>query len=375
MDLRARLAQVPGAQGTPRDPLARLRAREPFVVTEEHLAIDDLGLAVVGRRGPDAGLLAQLGLRGEAPARWEDVVFLDTETSGLAGGAGTYVFLLGTVEVGAGELVIRQHALFDLGAERAFVEAIAASLERFRTCASYNGKRFDLPLLKDRAMLHFRATLSVDEAHLDLLHPARRWWRERAGSARLRDLEDVVLADPRADDLPGDLIPRTYFTFLATQDPSLLAPIAAHNRRDLLALVRLADHMCRAVLNARAGRTPDDPREALGMAVVFEKVGEKDAAASCYAAAFHDGSSAVRRRAALPYARSLERDGETARAIALLEQVLTFDQEGAASWRAQAEARLRRLLRAHHSGYRPAGARQVAARRSASSTASTGVLA
>ena len=374
MDLRARLAAVPGAQSVHRDPLARMRASVPFVVTEEHVAIDDLGLAVVGRRAPDAGLLSQLGLRGDPPTRWEDVIFLDTETSGLAGGAGTYVFLLGTVEFGAGELVIRQHALFDLGAERAFVEVITTFLSRFRACASYNGKRFDLPLLKDRAMLHFRATLSVDEAHLDLLHPARRWWRERAGSARLRDLEDAVLADPREDDLPGDLIPRTYFNFLATQDESLLAPIAAHNRRDLLALVRLADRMCRGVLNARGGRTPEDPREALGMALVFQKVGEHEAAADCYAAAFHDGTGAVRRRAALPYARALERAGERARAIAVLEQALAFDDSAPASWRDQAEARLRRLLRAH-SRYLPAGARQVAASRSASSTASTGVLA
>ena len=349
MQLRERLAAIPSARGDGRgrDPLARLRRPHvPFVTSEEHLALDDLGLRVVGRSSCDRALLEQLGLRGDPPARWQEILFLDTETSGLAGGAGTYVFLLGTVEVGEGELVLRQHALFDLGAERAFVAAIAAFLDGFRACASYNGKRFDLPLLKDRVALHFRSTLTVDEAHLDLLHPARRWWRARTGSARLRDLEDHVLRDPREDELPGDLIPRTYFSFLATGDESLLAPIATHNRRDLLALVRLADRMCHAVVEARGGKTPLDAHEAFGMAAVFERNGEQAASRECYEAAFHDGDVALRRRAALPYARALERAGDRARAVSVVELALALDDAAPGSWRDSAEARLRRLLRA-----------------------------
>jgi uncharacterized protein YprB with RNaseH-like and TPR domain len=363
MLLHERLAAIPGARGDGRgrDPLARLRRpHAPFITTEEHLAFDDLGLSVIGRSRPDALLLEQLGLRGEAPGEWREILFLDTETSGLAGGAGTYVFLLGTLELAEGELVIRQHALFDLGQERAFVEEIAGYLGRFRACASYNGKRFDLPLLKDRVALHFRATLSVDEAHLDLLHPARRWWRARTGSARLRDLEDHVLMDPRDEDLPGDEIPRTYFTFLATGDESLLAPIAAHNKRDLLALVRLADRMCRIVIAARAGRTPLDAHEAFAMAGVFARHGESRAARECLEAAFHDGDAELRRRASLPYARVLEREGALDRAIAVVELALALGGAASRSWHDQAEARLRRLARATS---RPAGSTRAAPRR------------
>jgi hypothetical protein len=387
-DLRARLASVAAARGDGRgrDPLARYRASPvPYRLTQEHLAIDDLGLAVIGRQPPDPGLLAHLGLRGDAPDSWRQILFLDTETSGLAGGAGTYVFLLGTLEIGDGEVVLRQHALFDLGAEAVFVAALRADLERFRACATYNGKRFDIPLLRDRISLHFRAALEVDRAHLDLLHPARRWWRERAGTARLRDLEDAVLADPRCDDLPGDLIPRTYFTFLTTRDESLLRPVAAHNRRDLLALLRLADRMCRVVLEARAGRTPLDPREALGLAIVFERMQESETAASCYAAAFHDGSAAVRRRAALAYATSLERVGDLRRAVNALELALALDGGSPAGWRARVESRLRRLARLSlRSSDRPHSrsgsrgsrrSRRSAASRSAMSTASAAVLA
>lgn len=360
MDLRERLGAIPAARGdgTGRDPLARLRRpRVPFITSEEHLALDDLGLVTIGRGAPDAVLLEQLGLRGDPPARWQEILFLDTETSGLAGGAGTYVFLLGTLEIAEGELVLRQHALFDLGAERAFVEAIAGYLGGFRACASYNGKRFDLPLLKDRVALHFRATLSVDSAHLDLLHPARRWWRARVGSARLRDLEDHVLRDPREDDLPGDIIPRTYFSFLATGDESLLAPIAAHNRRDLLALVRLADRMCGVVRATRDGHTPIDAHEAFGMAAVFERHGEGSAARECYEAAFHDGDADLRRKAALPYARALERSGERTRAMEVLELALGLGGNAAATWRDAAESRLRRLSRVPRAKRRGVAAR------------------
>lgn len=391
MDLRARLATVVGAtvagargDGRGRDALARYRSPSlPYRVTEEHVAIDDLGLAVIGRGPPDAGLLAHLGLRGDAPTSWSQILFLDTETSGLAGGAGTYVFLLGTLEVGDGEVILRQHALSDLGAEAAFVAAMRAELDRFRACATYNGKCFDIPLLRDRVSLHFPTALEVDRAHLDLVHPARRWWRERAGSARLRDLEDAVLADPREDDLPGDLIPRTYFTFLTTQDESLLRRVAAHNRRDLLALLRLADRMCRVVVDARSGRTPLDPREALGLAIVFDRVGENDSAASCYAAAFHDGGTRVRRSAALPYAASLERAGEVGRAVEALEVALALDGAAPPGWRQRVESRLRRLARLRlrveshsRSGSRGSPrARRSAASRNAMSTASTGVFA
>ncbi len=374
MDLRARLAAVPAARGTaPRDPLARYRRPTvPFGITEERVALDDLGFAVLGRAAPDRGLLAQLGLKGDAPGSWEEILFLDTETSGLAGGAGTYVFLLGTAAVAEGDLILRQHALFDLAAERAFVQAIEEFLNGFRACASYNGKRFDLPLLKDRVALHFREALDVDASHLDLLHPARRWWRARTGSARLRDLEDHVLRDPREDDLPGDAIPRTYFSFLATGDEALLRPIATHNRRDLLALLRLADRMCAAVLAARAGRTPIDPAEAYGMAVVFEREGELAAARECYEAAFHDGDAMLRRRAVIPLARLLERDGKQARAIEVLELALELADD-ASGWRERAESRLRRLYsrsRSMRLGRQPSRTSVIA-----SSTASTGVFA
>src|SRR5207249_5061741 len=143
-----------------------------FEVRERRIDVGDLGLEVVGRGAVDPLLVAHLGLRGEPPARWQDILFLDTGTTGLSGGTGTYVFLIGLAHFEDGEVVLRQHLLSDIGAERAFVAVLGTELEPYRACASYNGKSFDLPLLRTRFVMTLRSELTVDESHLDLLHPA-----------------------------------------------------------------------------------------------------------------------------------------------------------------------------------------------------------
>ncbi len=346
---------VRGGDGSPREvavPATRRgdrREGEPFSVREERIALDDLDLELVGRGAPDPRTLAHLGLRGPPPARWEDVLFLDTETTGLSGGTGTYVFLLGTARIAGGEFVLRQHLLHDLAAERAFVAALASELDRFRACASYNGKCFDLPLLRARVVLALRAELAVDESHLDLLHPARRLWRGRFGAVTLRQLEDSVLDDARPmDDIPGALIPERFFAWLRSGDEAQIAPVLAHNARDVVSLVRITDRVARAITQALAGRAPDHAPAALSLARAFERSGEAEAAFCCWESAYVEGDGETRLRAALPYARALERRGDDARAASLVETLLDLGQ-GTPRWRAQAEARLRRLDRVRRS--------------------------
>ena len=272
-------------------------------MTEQRIAIDELGLEVVGRGAPDPLTLAHLGLRGEAPKRWEDIVFLDTETTGLSSGTGTYVFLLGIAWFEEGALVLRQLFLEDLAAECAFVTALQSELARFHACASYNGKSFDIPLLRARFVLALRAELSVDESHLDLLHPARRMWKDRFGSTTLRQLEASVLDEAREDDIPGALIPDRYFHYLRTRDDRLLEPVLRHNAQDVVSLVRITDRVARAVLEARRGRAPDHAPAALALARIFERSGEAEAAYCCYESAYVEGDATIRVRAALPFAR------------------------------------------------------------------------
>jgi uncharacterized protein YprB with RNaseH-like and TPR domain len=340
-DLRARLDALPLGR-VARAPA--VRSDRPFEVIEQRIDLATLGLTVVAQSEPDPRVVAHLGLKGASPSRWEDIVFLDTETTGLMGGTGTYVFLLGTAFIRDGELVLRQHLLHDLGAEAAFVRALREELAPFRACASYNGKCFDLPLLRTRFVMALRADLSVDESHLDLLHPARRLWRDRFGSTSLRQLEDSVLDVVREDDIPGALIPERYFRWLALRDAQLIQPILNHNARDIVSLVRITDRIAQAVIDARAGRAPDHAPAAFALAKAFERAGDGDIAYLCYESAYADADSDLRIRVALPYAKALEVHGQVERALKVVELQLELGL-GTPRWRAQAEARSRRLAR------------------------------
>jgi uncharacterized protein len=337
---------APDGSGSPRarGPPVAAASDLPFEVFEQRIALGDLGLEIVGHGAPDPLLLAHLGLKGDAPLRWEDVLWLDTETTGLAGGTGTYVFLLGIAYFCEGELVLRQHLLHDIGQERPFVEAIQNEIEHFRACASYNGKSFDLPLLRTRWVMTLRSEITVDESHLDLLHPARRLWRDRYGSTGLKQLEESLFDEGRINDIPGSLIPDAYFHYLRKRDPKIIAPVLEHNARDIVSLVRIADRVAVAVLAARGGRAPDHAPAAYALARSFERTGELDAAFACYESAYYDGDNPLRVKLALSFARELERRADVERALRMVETLLELGL-GSERWREQAASRVRRLTK------------------------------
>jgi uncharacterized protein YprB with RNaseH-like and TPR domain len=268
--------RFPTARGPSVD--AAVGSAPRFEVRERRIAIDDLGLEIVARGACDPLLIAHLGLKGASPSRWQDILFLDTETTGLSGGTGTYVFLIGVAYFTEKELVLRQHMLLDLSAEREFIEGLKKEIEPFRACASYNGKAFDLPIIRTRFVMAIRSELTVDDSHLDLLHPARRLWRDRFGSTTLKQLEESVLDDGRTADIPGWLIPDAYFHYLRKRDPAIIAPVLEHNARDVISLVRITDRVARAVMAARTGRAPDHAPAAFAHARGFERTGEIDSA-------------------------------------------------------------------------------------------------
>ena len=146
------------------------------------------------------------------------------------------------------------------------------------------------------------------------------------------------------DDIPGALIPERYFRYLREGDANIIEPVLLHNARDIVSLVRIADRVAGAVLDARTGRTPDHPPAAYALARVFERSGEPETAFLCYESAYYDGSNELRVRLALPYARALERRGEATRAVSMLETLLGLGL-GSERWRMQAEGRLRSLAR------------------------------
>ena len=233
-----------------------------------------LPVAALGRLpGPGAGRLFPECL-GDVAAS-EEIAFLDTETTGLAGGAGTVAFLVGVARWGPRGFRISQLFLEDLDREPALLEALAAELEGVRCLVTYNGRAFDVPLLENRHVLNRRPWPIPGAAHLDLLHPSRTLWRCREPDCRLSTLERGVLGFERRGDVPGFEIPEIYRDYLRRGASARLAAVFEHNRHDLVSLAGLLWAAGRAadgdgeggrvgvgLLHARGGRR-QEAREAL----------------------------------------------------------------------------------------------------------------
>lgn len=166
----------------------------------------------------------------------ENALFLDTETTGLAGGTGTYAFLIGLGYFTAEEFVSKQLLMRDYNEEQAVLHLLAAELAQKTTLVSFNGKSFDIPLLQTRFALSRLPFAGFYHEHLDLLHMSRRLWRSKLASCSLNSLEENILGINRIDDLPGFLIPQRYFDFLTSGDGELLQDIVRHNLIDILSM-------------------------------------------------------------------------------------------------------------------------------------------
>jgi hypothetical protein len=193
--------------------------------------------------------LSEGGIARAQPARW---AFLDTETTGLAGGTGTYAFLVGVGSINAEGFRVRQFFMRDYGEEASQLCRLAEYLSQFDVLITYNGKAYDQPLLETRFRM-VRARHPFDRMeHLDLLFGARRLWKLRLESCRLVDLESEILGVEREGDLPGEMIPYCYFEFLRTQQAFKLVPIFHHNAIDILSLA------CLTAIVPFAFRSPGD---------------------------------------------------------------------------------------------------------------------
>ena len=170
------------------------------------------------------------------PDRW---AFLDTETTGLAGGCGTYAFLIGVGRITREGFRVRQFLMREYVEEGSLLAALESHLADFDVLITYNGKTYDQPLLETRYRMAWRKPPFARLHHLDLLHGARRLWKLRMESCRLIQLEQQILGFEREGDLPGELIPHVYFDYLRTREAQHLVPILHHNAIDILTLACL----------------------------------------------------------------------------------------------------------------------------------------
>jgi uncharacterized protein YprB with RNaseH-like and TPR domain len=270
------------------------------------------------------------GLCSEDIAR---TVFVDIETTGLAGGTGTYVFLVGLGTFDGDDFLVRQLFLAGPSGEEAMLAVTVEALSAAGALVSFNGRCFDLPLLETRFTLNRLRPPSPALPHLDLLYPACRLYRRRLESCRLAHLETALLGLEREDDVPGWLIPSLYFDYLRFGRAAPLEAVFRHNAMDILSMVTLLAHLAHVV----AGKRPRDAADCLALARWDEAEGRVSDATSLYEAALeHDGDEHLRMRAVRALTRLYRREARWADMVALLESV--------ANGHATAEHRLEALV-------------------------------
>jgi uncharacterized protein len=258
-----------------------------FVVVERSYAPGHRhGASTVADGLPPEEGWSRLSLLAGAPCGG-NLLFIDLETTGLAGGAGSYAFLVGCGWFGPRRFHVRQFLLSSFASERALLEALGDVAGTLDAVVTYNGKSFDLPLIETRYALNRLSTPFADMPHVDMLHHARRLWHGHDEGHRLGNLESALLGHDREGDVPGFEIPSRYFHFVRTGDARPLDAVLEHNRRDLLSL---------ALLTARAAQLLDQgvtgavtAREALGIGRLYERSGMTADALACYARAAEIG--------------------------------------------------------------------------------------
>ena len=263
-----------------------------YVVTTSYLLSAPRGHALLGDvlGLPPAALAPfhpEFALEGQCD--FSRAAFVDTETTGLGAGAGVYAFMVGvgTFEAEAAgpdsvadRFVVRQFFMRHPGEEAALLEILADLLADRDLVVTFNGRAFDLPLLRARyrQMGRFLARgqetvplLERGAPHLDLLLPARRLWRRRLQSCRLLNLEEQILGLRRSeDDVPGALIPQLYVDFVRTGQAGEMRRVFYHNREDIVSMVALARHLVQAYQEPAAA--PDlNGEEWLALGICYEQ--------------------------------------------------------------------------------------------------------
>jgi hypothetical protein len=211
------------------------------------------------------------------PDQW---LFLDTETTGLAGGSGTYAFLVGVAWWESGGLEIEQFFMREYSEERSLLFALRERIAEHPVLVTFNGKSFDWPLLETRYRMSRKISAPTPRAHLDFLHPARNLWRLRLGSVRLSELERRVLNWDRGTDVLSGQIPQIYFDYLRGGPPERLVPVLNHNQMDLRGLAALSSRILSLLSDAE--NIGENGLELFGVSRICEKRGAHTRARKLY---------------------------------------------------------------------------------------------
>src|SRR5437879_8999009 len=264
------------------------------------------------------------------PEKW---LFLDTETTGLAGGTGTYAFLIGLAWWDAGGLQVEQCFMRDFAEEHSLLEELSQRVAERPVLITFNGKSFDWPLLENRLTMTRSIAVPKLAAHLDLLHPARALWKLRLGSVRLVELERHVLDVPRLgwrrdDDVSSALIPQFYFDYLRGGPMEPLAGVVRHNQMDLRGLAALFGKI-NTLLSEPGAAAETQSLDLFGLSRFLQRRGETDRAHLACSQALEIGLPAeFRPKARRELALMAKRRGEHERAAEIWQEIVADAHDG-----------------------------------------------
>jgi uncharacterized protein YprB with RNaseH-like and TPR domain len=295
----------------------------------EYCDISAVSLELLSRSRDDT-LSKRLRAALSDPSKW---LFLDTETTGLAGGTGTYAFLIGLAWWDAGALQVEQFFMRDFGEEHAILHEVAARIAERPVLVTFNGKAFDWPLLENRFTMTRSIAVPRLAAHLDLLHPARALWKLRLGSVRLVELERQVLDAARLgwhrqDDVLAALIPQHYFDYLRGGPAEPLAAVVRHNQMDLRGLAALVGKI--DALLASDEERDAESLDLFGLSRYLQRRGESQRAHSACMQAIDLGlPKEYDQQARRELAQLAKRRGEHDKAAALWHELVKDERNGA----------------------------------------------
>ena len=251
-------------------------------------------------------------------------LFIDTESTGLSGGTGTYAFMVGAGSFRDEGFVVQQFFMRNHSEERAVLSLLEGLLGDHDFLVTFNGKNFDIPLLETRFILSRQTSPLADKPNYDLLFPSRRIWKKAYHNCRLTTLEAQLLDIDRGDDIPSEWIPSLYFDFVRTGDARKISRVFYHNRMDILSMVILA-HRIHLTCHDPSAANPRRGIEQLVLGKLFMEHGLVEKATACLEEAIKRCDEPFWWDAMKFLSLAYKRRGDWERGVALWEDMISWD--------------------------------------------------
>jgi len=248
-------------------------------------------------------------------------LFLDTETTGLSGGTGTFAFMVGLGFFQEDKFLIHQFFMRDYSEERASLSLIKKIIDSFQFLVTFNGRHYDIPLLETRFILSRIGSNIREMPNFDLLYPSRRIWKGAYENCRLVTLESKLLGVERTDDIPSEWIPYLYFEYIQTGDASKIQPVFYHNQMDILSMVALAGRIHLVYHDPQAAR-PRKGIEHFALGRLFWEHGQREKAIPCFEIALKRCDDDLSWEVMKWLSRAFKKTGQGERARSLWEEMI-----------------------------------------------------